>query len=336
MSEKYPNNMLAFFDTFTSDQDCLEYLTQLRWPEGIYCPVCHVPVTWKHPTRCIWRCSRCKKDISPTANTVLHGNKIGLRKLFCIAWELVDGKQGVSAQKLARDLGLWYKVAWTWLHKLRQILVLWNRTPLSWSVEVDEVFVWGKQAGKRWRGAFGKEIVVIAVEKNTNIPVKNGKNAGQYRGMWRVRMSVIPNCWTKTLALFITDNIETGSILYTDGLKSYLPLEKQGYQHIVEQKGILSPEILWVNHDEVTPNVHLVASLLKRWLLGTHQNYLAGWGYLQYYLDEYTFRYNRRTSSERWKLFLTLMKQIVTMPPTSFHEIQKKRHKKEKKVIGTK
>jgi transposase-like protein len=211
------------------------------------------------------------------------------------------------------------KTAWLWNHKFRKVMVLDDRTKLAWNVEVDEVFVWWKHEGLRWRWAIGKLRVVIAVEVNMN--QRNKK--WLFRWMWRVRMKVIPNCWEQSLTSFIEENIEPWSTLYTDGWRWYRNISKKGYVHIIETESIIDDEIIGIHTQEVTPNVHIIASLLKRWLLGTHQKYLTHDGYFQDYLEEYTFRFNRRKSSNQWKLFKTLIEQIMTHQPTTMNQLKK-------------
>jgi transposase-like protein len=138
---------------------------------------------------------------------------------------------------------------------------------------------------------------------------------GFFRGMGRVRMQVIPNCEEPTLSTFIQSHIEPGSTIYTDKLASYNTLDKKGYKHILQEKNVTNDEVTGASTTEVTPNVHIIASLLKRWLLGTHQQYCTQDGHLQDYLEEYTFRFNRRKSGDRGKLFKTLLEQILTREP---------------------
>jgi transposase-like protein len=194
-----------------------------------------------------------------------------------------------------------------------------DREKLRGHVEVDEVFVWGHQSWPRWRWAKGKNIVVVAVEVN----MEQQNKRWFFRGMGRVRMQVISNCGEQTLTKFIQDNIEEWSTIYTDKLASYNSLDKKGYNHILQEKSVTNDAIQGVSTAEVTPNVHIIASLMKRWLLGTHQKYCTKGGYLQDYLEEYTFRFNRRKSSDRWKLFQTLLEQVLTHEPTTRKSITK-------------
>ncbi len=181
-------------------------------------------------------------------------------------------------------------------------MVFPGRDRLSGKVEVDETLVGGKKAGKRGRGAEGKTLVAIAIEI-------------QEKGTGRVRLSVIPVASKKVLVKFINENIEEGSTLVTDGWKGYNGISKKGYQHIIEDNTKM------IDGQEILPNVHRIASLLKRWLLGTHQNYI-GEQYLSYYLDEYTFRHNIRKSNSRGLLFQRLVERGVVHVPVEYKLIK--------------
>ncbi len=306
-----PKNMLDFIDSFHTEIQCLEYLEALRW--GWFCPKCRWEKHWRHSKRHSLICANCHSTLRVTANTVLHRSRIPLRTIFLIAWFMITSKQGISAEELSQMLAIDTKTAWLWNHKLRKIMVLDDRKKLSWNVEVDEVFIGWAQEWPRWRWAKGKVQVVVAVEVNKTTPNKKWL----FQWMDRVRIQSIPNCGAKTLMHFIQENIELWSTLYTDWWKSYSQITSSGYTHIIESKSISDTEISGIHTPEVTPNVHIIASLLKRWLLGTHQKYMVQNGYLQDYLEEYTFRFNRRKSSDRWKLFKTLLEQILTHQPTS-------------------
>lgn len=321
---QYPKNMIDFIDSFHTEEQCLLYLEQIRW--NWVCPKCWSEKYWRHGTRRVRICAWCRATLCVTAWTVLHRLRIPLRALFLIGWLMITSKQWISAEELAIMLGLDIRTAWLWSHKFRQIMVLDERKKLSWDVEVDEVFVWWKHEWKRGRGAEWKIRVVIAVE--VNMSKQNRK--WLFRGMGRIRIKAIPNCGEQTLTRFINENIEEDSTLYTDWWLWYKNIDKRGYKHIIETESIVDDEIIWIHTQEVTPNVHIVASLLKRWLLGTHQKYLTQDGYIQDYFEEYTFRFNRRKSSDRWKLFKTLLEQIMTHQPTTGKQIQIKASSGEK------
>ena len=227
-----------------------------------------------------------------------------MQEWFRTVWWLVGQKNGVSALGLKRIMGLGsYETAWAWLHKLRRVMVIPERDLLSGTVEVDEVFIGGQHSGKRGRGAEGKTLVAVGVEIN------EGK-------IGRIRLGIIPDASADSLHKFITNNIERGSSIITDGWKSYLGLNDKGFEHLQKKQSSSVGE-------DVLPHVHRIASLLKRWLLGTLQGRISV-KHLAYYLDEYTFRFNRRTSKSRGLLFMRIIEQAVLQGPTTFSQIKLK------------
>ena len=299
---KIPKNQMEFEKMFADEKQCLEYLQDLRFPDGYSCRKCKHPEHWLN-NRGIMVCKKCKDEFSLITGTIFQNSKKPLLVIFRALWWMVAQKSGVSASGLQRVLGLGsYRTAWTWLHKFRRLMVFPGRDKLSGKVEVDETLVGGKKAGKRGRGAEGKVLVVIAIEIVD-------------KGTGRVRMSQIPDASGKSLKKFIEQNIEKGSTLITDGWKGYSGISKKGYDHIIDDK------TKKLEGEEVLPNIHRIASLLKRWLLGTHQNFV-GEKYLSYYLDEYTFRYNRRKSNSRGLLFQKLVEQGVVHEPVEYKLIK--------------
>ncbi len=300
---RIPENQIEFEKMFTTEEQCLDYLKELRFPQGYSCRKCQHNEYWLN-NRGIMVCKSCKNELSITSGTIFHRSKLPLVVIFRALWWMVAQKNGVSAIGIQRVLGLGsYRTAWVWLHKFRRLMVFPDRNKLSGKIEVDETLVGGKKAGKRGRGAEGKSLVVIAVEIL-------GKGTG------RVRMSLISNASKKELGKFINENIEAGSNLITDGWKGYTGISKKGYYHEIEDNTKM------LDGEEILPNVHRIASLLKRWLLGTHQNYI-GEEYLSYYLDEYTFRYNRRKSNSRGLLFQRLIEQGVLHEPVEYKSIKR-------------
>ena len=323
----YPKNMIDFLNNFSTEEQCLQALEEIRW--GNKCPQCESTQYWRHGTRRVRICSWCHAHLSVTADTVFHRLRISLRAVFLIGWFMVTSKQWVSAEELATLLGISPPTAWLWNHKFRKIMVLEDREKLHGHVEVDEVFVGGAQSWPRWRWAKGKKIAVVAVEINMDKPNKKWF----FRGMWRTRMKIIANCGEQALTAFIEENIEVGSTIYTDKWPSYNKLDQKGYIHMLQSESVLNEDILWVHTDEVTPNIHIIASLMKRWLLWIHQKYVTQDGYLQDYLEEYTFRFNRRKSGDRGKLFQTLLEQILTHKPTTRDSIKKHLQKDTGQVV---
>jgi transposase-like protein len=303
---KYPTNQIEFEELFRTEQDCIDYLIRVRWPQGFECPVCGSIRSWKKSIG-RFECIDCHKETTVTNGTIFHKSTKPLLIWFNAIWWMVAQKNGVSAKGLQKILGLGsYQTAWTWLHKFRRLMILSGRNKLQGVVEVDEVLVGGKSSGKRGRGAEGKSLIVVAVEVL-------GRRTG------RTRLSKIPDASSKSLIAFIEANIEPSSTIITDGWPSYNELSKKGYIHKVQKATVKDED------EEVLPNVHRIASLLKRWLLGTHQSYLNK-NKLEYYLDEYVFRYNRRTSKSRGLLFLRIIEQGVNAEPITYENIIKEKH----------
>ncbi len=292
----YPRTVGELNAWFPDDAACLAYLTRLRWPAGFVCPRCANVGAWLMSDG-LSRCTACRARVSPTAGTIFAGTRTSLRMWFQAGWYITNQKQGVSALGLQRALGLGcYETAWAWLHKFRRAMVRPGRDRLSGEVEADETYVGGVAPGKRGRGAGKKEIVEVAVEKRG-------------AGMGRVRLTRIPDITGGSLLAAIEESVEPGAVVYTDHYSGYNGLGAAGYVHY--------PTAISNTGDPahvVMPRVHRIAALLKRWLLGTHQGAVRP-HQLDYYLDEYTFRFNRRGSNHRGLLFYRLLEQAAQIDP---------------------
>lgn len=298
---EYPKNQMDFEKMFATEQQCIDFITSIRWPNGFVCSNCNSIFYW-HQSRRRFTCKKCHFETTVISNTIFHGSRKPLALWFRAIWWMIAQKNGVSAKGLQKILGLGsYQTAWTWLHKFRRLMVLPDREKLKGIIEVDETLIGGKKSGKRGRGAEGKSLIVIAVE------VINRKTG-------RIRLAKIPNALSKSLKEFITNNVEKGSTIITDGWSGYKNLSNLGYNHEIQSNLVIDID------GEILPNAHRIASLLIRWLLGTHQSYLNK-NKLEYYLDEYTFRYNRRTSKSRGLLFYRLIEQAVVSEPVTYKKI---------------
>lgn len=286
--------MIDLMDMFPTEDACLEYLAVLRWPDGYSCSRC-LSKAHRKQSRGRYRCHDCGHEGSVTAGTLFQDTHKPLRLWFQAIWYVVNQKNGVSALGLQRALGLGsYQTAWAWLHKLRRAMVRPGRDRLSGLVEMDETFIGGEREGKRGRGAEGKTLLLIAAEQAA-------------KGIGRIRILPIVDATSNTLKNATLQMVEPGSTIRTDGWDAYHLLTQYGYVHTpTSHKNAAS--------GDATPLTHLVASLLKRWLMGTHQGAINHEN-LAYYLDEFTFRFNRRTSRSRGKLFYRLIEQAVHIDP---------------------
>lgn len=301
--EGYPRTLLELESWFSTDQACREYLYKLRWPNGFRCPRCGHPKAWTSKDG-LFRCVACTYKTSVTAGTIFEGTRKPLSLWFRAIWWVTSQKNGASAKGLQRILGFGsYETAWTWLHKLRRAMVRPGRDRIFGLIEVDETYIGGEKPGKRGRGASGKTLVLIAVQ------IVDDKKFG------RIRLRRVADASAASLEPAICEAAEAGSIIHTDGWNGYNGLDRRGYIHEVVRKNAEVGEHL-------LPYCHRIASLLKRWLVGTHQGAVSH-EHLDYYLDEYTFRFNRRTSRHRGMLFYRLLQHAMETDPVKYSQLIK-------------
>lgn len=300
--EDYTETLLELERRFSTDDDCREYLAALRWPNGFSCPRCGSTKAWTMRGG-LRLCAGCRRQTSVTAGTVFQDGRLPLTLWFRAMWYVTSQKNGASALGVQRVLGIKsYQTAWTWLHKLRGAMVRPGRDRLRGVVEVDEAYLGGVEEGVFGRETETKALVVIAAEVDGD-------------GIGRIRLRRVPDASACSLHTFVTASVEAGSIIHTDGWQGYNGLEAFGYKPkvtVLRQKAKKPHELL--------PRVHRVSSLLKRWILGTHQGAVTR-KHLDYYLDEFTFRFNRRTSRSRGKLFFRLVQQAVQVAPLPYRAI---------------
>ncbi len=291
----------AWFDT---DWKCLDYLDWLRWPDGFVCPRCASVVGWKLADS-RWKCGGCDRKISATSGTIFDKTRTPLTVWFAVAWRMVGDKVGISAIQVQREMELGsIQTAWMMLHRYRSVMVRPGRERLRGDVEVDESFIGGPEPGVRGRGALGKVLIAGAVERN-------------HGHFGRVRLGVIDDASTVSLAAFLGANVEPGSHVITDGWTDYPSATRDRYKHTgtsVSASGLAAHEVL--------PGVHRTFSLVKRWLLGTMQGSVSP-EHMQAYLDEWVFRFNRRNARSRGLLFHTLLQQALEGKPMTYNSMRK-------------
>ena len=303
----YPENAIELMDMFPNEESCLDYLSMIRWPYGYHCLRCNKSDASKLG-RGLYRCKSCNYEGSVIVGTLFQDTHKPLRLWFQAIWYAVNQKNGVSAFGLQKAIGLGsYHTAWEWLHKLRRAMVRPGRDKLDGLIEVNETLIGGEHPGKRGRGAEGKTLVLIAVEDT------------QW-GIGRIRLAPIADASGDSINNAVMEMVAKGSTIRSDGWNGYNGLFKHGYKH----QPVNNTN---VQENDLIPSAHLIASLLKRWLSGTHQGAINHKN-LPYYLDEFTFRFNRRTSNFRGKLFYRLIQQALEIDP-----IQMKISKLEKPLV---
>jgi len=301
----YPRTYQEFRQWFPDDAACVDYLGQLRWPDGFVCPKCGYERSWRTAKR-QWVCAQCAQRTSVTAGTIFHRSHTPISTWFAAAWFVTSQKNGVSAVGLQHALGFGsYETAWAWMHKLRRAMVRPEREQLAGEVELDQIFIGGRSTGNPG-GASEKVPVIVAVERDGN------------GALGRVRFGLAQRSNSRELLDFARATIAPGSTVHTAGLYLLRQLADLGYRHEFTV-GARASDL-----DTVMPGVHLVSSLVKRWIAGTLQHNISR-DQLAYYLDEYAFRFNRRRSTARGMLFYRLLQQAVATDPHPLKELYSSR-----------
>jgi transposase-like protein/Zn ribbon nucleic-acid-binding protein len=300
---EYPKTDLEFEETFKTEEDCLEYLFSVRWPNGLLCPKCRHDKLWRNDRARVLECSSCGSRMRPLVGTIFQDTRLPMKIWFKAMWHIMSRKYGANATGLARVLDIAHSSAWNILHKLRRSMVRAERSKLGPLVEADEAFIGVLEEEKPGRGAEKKSRIAVAAEFSEK---------SKYLG--RIRLEAIPDAGSSSLIPFILKNVVPQSKVVNDGWAGYLPLSKEDFTH--DNKSVKKD-------DGMLPRAHLVISLLKRRMLGTFQGSISR-KYLEYYLDEFVFRFNRRKSKSRGKLFRRLVEQAVITPPVTREEIKAK------------
>jgi len=310
----YPRTWEQFLDWFPDEQACTAYLQRIRWPRGVVCRRCGESGEAYRASRGRVVCRHCRHQCTLTAGTVFDKTRTSLRSWFAAVWYITNQKQGVTALGLQRVLGLGsYQTAWTMLHRLRQAMVRPGRERLSGVVEVDESYVGGRTPHKGRSGRRVKKLTYQEDELKSLVAI--AVEVKEPKGFGRVRLRRVADTSEKSLLPFVRDSIEPGSVVRTDGSWAYRSLPENGYRR--------DKTVMLAADDPAhvsMPGVHRVASLLKRWLLGTHQGSVKP-HQIDAYLNEFTFRFNRRTSRSRGLLFYRLLQQAVVTDPLTYDQI---------------
>ncbi len=296
----FPRTIVEFQHRFHDEAACLDYLAASRWPEGYRCPACGGARAWVLARRHLWECAACAHQASVTAGTVLHGTRTPLTLWFWAAYLVATHTPGMSAKQLQRQLGLSrYETAWMLLHKLRRAMVAPEREPLRRAVEVDEFYVGGPEEGLRGGRQRGtKALVAVAIEVRG-------------RGSGRVRLALIDDASGRSLGAFVKATTSAPAIVHTDGWQAYNVLAGLGFDHRPRtQRGD-------VGEEPYLPRAHRAISNLKTWLTGTHRG--VSREQLGVYLDEFTFRHNRRSTP--MAAFQTLLGLAGAHEPTTYRQI---------------
>jgi hypothetical protein len=303
----YPRSVGEFQAWFRTDGDCLDYLEWLRWPAGFVCPACGHNGGWRLGDG-RFMCGGCTARTSVTAGTIFERTRTPLTVWFTACWLFATGKDGISALSLQRTLAIGsYQTAWAMLHRLRSVLVRPDRDRLHGRVEVDETYIGGQEEGLPGGRAHGKKVLTgIAVE------------ILEPKGFGRCRMRPLTDASATSLHPFVTDFVELGATVITDAWQGYCGLDQRGYIH--QARSQRAARACGEDAGDILPGAHRVASLAKRWLLGTHQGAVDR-VHLTSYLNEFVFRFNRRSSRSRGMVFYRVLELAVAHEPVRYKDL---------------
>lgn len=286
-------SIFEFQSRFPDDDSCFEYLSELKWGDGFSCPECGHRNYCKGKRKYDRQCTSCHRICSPTSGTLFHKVKFPLLKAFYIVYYVSTSKKGISSTELSRKLSLRQKTCWLFKGKVVKAMQSSGKHKIDGNVEVDETVVGGQEEGVVGRKNKKKRLVVFAIEKKG-------------RGVGRVYGKVIPRSSAKELGGFMSSAIEPTAHIKTDGWTGYGPLLKD-FENLVQlpsgKKGCNFPDL------------HRVVMGFKGWLRGMHHKV----EYLQSYIDEYCYRFNRSQMKEG--IFENLLVRMVNAQPITYKQI---------------
>lgn len=279
----------------------MRYLATVRWPAGFRCPHCRGKGAWM-TERGSFRCTFCDVQTSVTAGTIFQGTRKGLRSWFRVIWNVTTRPDGISALEIQRFLGLGsYHTAWTWMHKLRRAMAPPDRDPLGGTVVVDQAYLSGEKPPQTDLSPPDRPLIFVAAQ--------------DIRGrVGRIRLCRVPDRTASSLQSSIRRSIALDAIVLTDDSPAYQGLRLYGYRHKPVQFGLSGVRMAPL------PIVARVIGELNRWLVATPHGAVRP-SHLDYYLDEFAFRFNNKRLCSPGKLFHRLLVQAVSIDPVPGGEI---------------
>jgi len=286
-------SIFEFQERFPDEDSCYQYLADLKWPNGYVCKKCGNEYYSKGRNKHDRQCTRCHYSESPTAGTLFHHIKFPLLKAFWIVYYMATSKKGISSTELSRKLSLRQKTVWYFQRKVREAMKSSGNHPLDGEVIVDETVVGQQEEGTRGRKNKKKKLVVIAIEKKS-------------KGASRLYAKHISRASAKEIGNFMHAYISPGAIIRTDGWTAYIPLKKD-FPNLTQEKSEKKGKNFAL--------IHRVIMGFKSWLRGIHHH--ASFKYLQLYLDEYAYRFNRHFMKEN--IFDNLLNRMMQTKPIISH-----------------
>ena len=292
----YGINAIEFGKRFQTQSDCNVYLYSIKWKNGYSCKFCGCVEDIKGRTSFHRRCKKCRYDESVTCNTLFEGMRMSILKAFHIVFRTISKKKGMSSVELATEVGVQQKTAWKFKLKIKNAMVQQSQKKLEGDVQIDETLVGGYSQGNTGRSLETKSAVLIAVED-----IGDGRTG-------KMRMEVIEDFTAGIMELGIDNMVKDGARLKTDNHKSYIKMKKDG-------KNIETGNS---NKGALLEQLHKQIMCFKNWLRGTHHK--CSETYLQTYLDEYVFRFNRRNS--RSSIFNSIIFRFMNAVPKTYADLK--------------
>jgi transposase-like protein len=276
---QYPMSLLKFLERFGTEEACREHLFHARWNDGFRCPRCSESKAYSLAGRHLWQCAACGYQASVTAGTVMHRSHLPLTKWFMTLYLVAQSKRGISALELAKKLDVGYRIAWALLHKVRAGMIdREGQHRLGGLVELDDAYVGGVSDGRVGRGTTKVKTVVAVSLTHEGYPAY-------------AKVTVVPDFTRETVSEAMRGVLEPGATALTDGLGAFNGLTAAGFVH----RPMPNPQL--PEGIEPCPYVHTVISNAKAWIAGTFHG--LGPKYMQAYLTEFCYRYNRRRLENR-------------------------------------
>jgi transposase-like protein len=287
---------------FSTDEKCRELLERLRWPNGPECPRCKTHQLARLSEKLLY-CKDCDYQFSVTAGSIFHDSHLPLIKWFTVTYLMCESRKGMSANQIKRMMGISYKTAWYLCHRIRKAMASSDKPMLDGTVEVDETYVGGKfRGGYSGRAKNNKEIVIGIRQRGGDLRFFHAEDVK-----------------SGTLAQYIKENVSTDvDVLMTDDFGAYPNAMKRAGHDAAKHKTIKHSSGVYVDGDTHTNTVESAFSLLKRGIMGTWHKISAK--HLAAYLEEMTFRFNRRKNSD---LFVDTLRHMITADPMTFETLTK-------------
>jgi transposase-like protein len=291
-------NLIDMNSMFPTEDRCRELLIRLRWPSGVECSRCKMPAVELETERRLFYCKDCDYQFSVTTGTIFNDTHLPLVKWFAATLLLCEAKKGMSACQIQRTIGVSYKTAWYLCHRIRAAMSACDKPMLSGQIEMDETYMGGKGKGIRERGPGTKKRPVIGIRQ------RNGE----------LRLFHAKAVTGRILEKFLKDNAgEDVDVFYTDEFPAYKKIAKRaGYAH----ESVTHSKKEYVRGNAHTNSIESAFSLFKRGLRGSWHKLSAK--HLQAYLEEMTFRFNRRKNSD---LFMDTLRHMITAPVLTFEKL---------------